>query len=141
MKQHEKPYPPEQGVEPMACNVCACARKNKCFRKEFWTGCYVQMTLMSISVRQDIGKEIHEDTDQILRVEEGTGLAEWGCHLENKQRLQQGDTFFVPAGTWHNVRNIGKCPLKLSSIYAPPHHPRGSKECKKEEHKMSGYDL
>ena len=40
---------------------------------------------------------------------------------------------FVPAGTWHNVRNGGRCPLKLSSVYAPPHHPWGTVQHTKED--------
>ena len=32
----------------------------------------------------------------------------------------------IPAGKWHNIINIGKEPLKLYSIYAPPHHPKGT---------------
>ena len=35
------------------------------------------------------------------------------------------DAIFVPAGTWHNVINTGRTPLKLYAIYAPPHHPHG----------------
>ena len=32
----------------------------------------------------------------------------------------------IPAGTWHNVLNNQNVPLKLYSIYAPPHHPIGT---------------
>ena len=32
----------------------------------------------------------------------------------------------IPAGTWHNVYNTGNKLLKLYSIYAPPHHPKGT---------------
>ena len=32
----------------------------------------------------------------------------------------------IPAGTWHNVINLGRNPLKVSVIYAPPNHPRGT---------------
>lgn len=38
----------------------------------------------------------------------------------------KGDTVFIPAGTWHNVVNIGRNALKLSSVYAPPNHRRGT---------------
>lgn len=33
---------------------------------------------------------------------------------------------FVPAGIWHNIVNTSDIPLKLYSIYAPPHHPWGT---------------
>ncbi|MFH0413062.1 cupin domain-containing protein [Corynebacterium sp. L4756] len=32
----------------------------------------------------------------------------------------------VPKGTWHNIINIGDAPMKLYSIYAPPHHAHGT---------------
>ena len=38
----------------------------------------------------------------------------------------QGRGYFVPAGTWHNVMNTGRTPLKVSAIYAPPHHLAGT---------------
>lgn len=47
--------------------------------------------------------------------------------------ILQGDTVFVPAGIWHNVWNTGSEPLKLSSIYAPPNHPRGTYEENKQQ--------
>jgi oxalate decarboxylase/phosphoglucose isomerase-like protein (cupin superfamily) len=31
----------------------------------------------------------------------------------------------VPAGTWHNVTNIGNEPMQLYAIYAPAHHKPG----------------
>jgi mannose-6-phosphate isomerase-like protein (cupin superfamily) len=48
---------------------------------------------------------------------------EW---LDAQISLREGDAVFVPAGTWHNVINTGQYPLKVSSVYAPPHHPRGT---------------
>ena len=50
-----------------------------------------------------------------------------------RQYVRIGDVIFVPAGTWHNVINAGNTPLKLYSIYAPPHHPRGTIHRTKEE--------
>lgn len=46
--------------------------------------------------------------------------------MDFQQRVSMGDAIFVPAGTWHNIINVGNSPLKLSSIYAPPHHPKGT---------------
>lgn len=28
----------------------------------------------------------------------------------------------VPAGTWHNITNIGTAPMQLYAVYAPSHH-------------------
>ena len=38
----------------------------------------------------------------------------------------------IPAGVWHNIENSGDSPLKLYSVYAPPHHKAGMIETKKE---------
>ena len=53
--------------------------------------------------------------------------------LKFQMEVCKDDTIFVPAGTWHNVINIGRTPLKVSSIYAPPHHPAGTVHRTKEE--------
>lgn len=117
----------DYGPRPYIANVEQMAMQNQNFRTAIWTGSCVQMTLMSIQPCEEIGWEMHPDTDQILRVEWGKANAEIGdCkyrpHL--KRCLDKGDVLFVPAGTWHNVINTGDCPLKISSIYAPPNHPR-----------------
>ena len=89
----------------------------------------MQMTLMSIPPCGEIGAEMHPDTDQFIRVENGQALVRVGACREKPDFqccLGAGDALFVPCGTWHNVLNAGNCPLKLSSIYAPPQHPRGT---------------
>ena len=112
--------------EPCVENVEAMAAKNTCYRIAVFTGEYVQMTLMSIPAGQDVGVEIHKDTDQLIRVERGMAMVRMkscGQQEEVVQKACQGCVIFVPAGTLHNVINIGNTPLKLSSVYAPPHHP------------------
>ena len=126
----------DYGPNPYVINVKNAAMKNTNFRTALWTGCHMQMTLMSIPVCSDIGLEVHEDTDQVIRVEEGMGCVKMGYNrncLGYEQRLQVGDVVFVPVGTWHNIINTGNCPLKLSTIYAPPHHPAGTVHRTKED--------
>ena len=116
-------------AKPYADNIEQAACRNQSFRTELWTGQYLQMTLMCIPVRGEIGLEVHEDTDQYIRLEQGMAAAFFGeCrnNLDSKIELRCGDAIFVPAGTWHNIINIGNMPLKISSVYAPPHHPRGT---------------
>ena len=103
--------------------------QNTNFRTAIWTGTYMQMTLMCIPACGEIGWEIHEDTDQYIRIEQGTAMLLSGsCRSQQDyaQRLCAQESVFVPAGTWHNIVNIGRTPLKVSSIYAPPHHPFGT---------------
>lgn len=117
------------GPEPYVTNVTRQAVQNTNFRTALWTGCHAQMTLMYIPVCEDIGVEIHEETEQIIRVEQGMALVIMGICKDAPDfqvKACTGDTIFVPAGTWHNIINIGNIPLKLSSVYAPPHHPTGT---------------
>lgn len=131
----------DHGPAPFAASIPCAARQNQSFRTAFWTGCRLQMTLMDIPAGCDIGLEMHADTDQFIRVESGQALAcagTCGEHPELQCCLRPGDGLFVPAGVWHNVRNTGNCPLKLSSIYAPPHHPRGTVHCTKADAASKG---
>lgn len=84
---------------------------------------------MTIPVGGDIGLEQHTENDQFLRIEEGQGLVQMGRNKDRpdtRQTVFDGYAVFVPVGTWHNITNIGNVPLKLYSIYAPPHHPHGT---------------
>ena len=126
----------EHGGEVYCANIGNISVKNNNFRESVWTGRYLQMTLMSIPCGEDIGIENHHDTDQYIRVENGCAMAFTGKirdELSNKCRLNTGDAIFIPAGTWHNIVNIGRRNLKLSSIYAPPHHPKCTVEKMKNE--------
>lgn len=121
-------YPYVANIENMAC-------RNTNFRTALWTGCNLQMTLMSIPPCGEIGLEIHESTDQYIRIEHGQAMVMFGkCekHSNERYKLTQGDGIFVPAGTWHNIINIGEECLKVSSVYAPPHHPWGTVQKEKD---------
>ena len=103
--------------------------QNTNYRIVLWTGCHLQLTLMSIPVGGDIGLEVHPDTDQFLRIEDGNGMVTMGpsrnC-IELQCPVCDGCAVLVPAGTWHNIVNTGCKPLKIYTIYAPPHHPWGT---------------
>jgi mannose-6-phosphate isomerase-like protein (cupin superfamily) len=119
----------DYGPGPFVINIEEATEKNSTFRTALWTGNHLQLTLMSINVGDEIGLEIHPDTDQFLRFEQGRGIVKMGGNQDNlnfQMRVSEGDAILVPAGTWHNLINEGNVPLKLYSIYAPPKHPRGT---------------
>ena len=117
------------GSRPQVFNIARLSRLNPYYRTTLWTGEHLQLTLMSINVRGDIGLEMHEDTDQFIRIESGYALVQMGSSkdsLDFSARVNANYAVVVPAGTWHNITNIGSTPLKLYSIYAPPHHMFGT---------------
>jgi len=119
----------DYGPKPFAVDLEKATQQNKAYRTALWTGDNLQLTLMSIDVGDDIGLEVHPHTDQFIRIEEGQGLVQMGdhqYHLNFQRKVKDGFAFFVPAGTWHNLINTGNKPIKLYSIYAPPHHPHGT---------------
>lgn len=119
----------DYGPEPFVVNINEATKQNDMFRTALWTGNHLQLTLMSINVGEDIGVEVHPDTDQFLRVEEGQGMVLMGNRrdrLNMKAMVSDDYAFIIPAGTFHNVINTGNIPLKVYSIYAPPQHPHGT---------------
>ena len=117
------------GAEPYAVNIEKASMQNQNYRTALWTGNHLQLTLMSIPVGGDIGLEVHHDTDQFIRIESGNGLALTGTdknRLCSRWQICGGYAVFIPAGTWHNIINTGNCPLKIYTVYAPPHHPHGT---------------
>ena len=132
MERFFDPYLPDQvdfGPEPFVVDIDRVTICNPNYRTALWTGNHLQLTLMSIPPRGEIGLEVHTDTDQFLRIESGCGIAMMGPEegsLTYRKEVSDGFAIFVPAGTWHNVVNTGCFPLKIYSIYAPPHHPHGT---------------
>lgn len=119
----------DYGPEPFTVDIAEATKRNNTFRTALWTGSHLQLTLMSIGVGDEIGLELHPDTDQFLRIEQGRGIVKMGDSKDNlnfQRQVSVGDAILVPAGTWHNLINAGNVPLKLYSIYAPPKHPRGT---------------
>lgn len=102
---------------------------NNYFRREMWTGKHLQITVMAIPVGGEVGEENHEDLDQMLVVEQGAASVFMGTSKEDLSfvgEATEGCAVLVPAGTYHNLLNDGRMPLKMFSVYAPPKHPVGT---------------
>lgn len=128
----------DYGPDPFVGNIEELTKRNNTFRTVIWTGNHLQVTLMSIKVGESIGLELHPNTDQFLRIEQGVGLVQMGNSKNNlnfQRRVTKGFVVIVPAGKWHNLTNIGNVPIKLYSIYAPPQHPKGTVHVTKKDDK------
>jgi mannose-6-phosphate isomerase-like protein (cupin superfamily) len=104
-------------------NIEELTRNNDNFRKVLYTGHNCQLVLMSLLPSEEIGKEVHEENDQFFRFESGTGKV---IINETEYAVKDGDAVIVPMGAEHNVINTSQTePLKLYTIYTPPHHRDG----------------
>lgn len=105
--------------------------ENSNFRKVLFTGKYMQLVVMSLKPREDIGEEVHDTVDQFFRIEEG----EAKVVMNGEETILTDDMVaIVPAGTLHNVINTSDTnDLKLYTIYAPSNHPEGTIHATKEE--------
>ena len=129
----------DNGPEPFVTNIEASTLENENYRTTLWTGYNLQVTLMAIQPGHDIGLEVHETHDQFLRIEQGQAAIVMGVSKEDLKTWQasENSAVFVPAGTWHNLTNIGELELKVYSVYAPPQHPHSTVHATKEDAQKS----
>ncbi len=94
--------------------------ENEHFRKVIYTAKNCQLVLMSLAPNEEIGLETHDEGDQFFRFEKGQGKV---IINETEYDIKDGDCIIVPSGAQHNVINTSTTdPLKLYTIYTPPHH-------------------
>ena len=136
MNKNDLPILKDYGNKPFVVNINEITKLNNNFRIALWTGKHLQITLMSIKVKDCIGLEMHPDVDQFLKIEEGCGLVQMGDNKNNltfEKKVYNGYAIVIPAGKWHNLTNLGNRPIKLYSIYAPANHPFGTIHKTKED--------
>ena len=98
--------------------------ENEDYRRVLFTGKNTQLVLMTVQPGDEIGLETHEEHDQFIRVEAGSGVA---LLNDEKHQLSDGIAVVIPAGTKHNVINTSKTePLRLYTLYSPPEHKDGT---------------
>lgn len=109
-------------MQGYSTNIEKDSLENNNFRKVLYTTKNTQLVVMSLQPGEEIGAEVH-DVDQFIRCEAGQGKA----IVDNKEHeLNDGWVIVVPAGANHNIINMSQeKPLKLYTLYAPPHHRDG----------------
>jgi len=126
----------DQGPHPFVIDIEEATLTNDKYRTTLWTGGNLQMTVMHIEPGRDIGLEVHPDGDQFLRVEAGRGRVQMGPSRDDlsfDEEVEDDWVILIPAGSWHNVTNIGDEPLKVYALYAHPEHPHGTVHETKDE--------
>jgi mannose-6-phosphate isomerase-like protein (cupin superfamily) len=115
--------PKNTNMKGFTSNIEKDALKNENFRKVLYTAKHLQLVLMSLKPGEEIGEEIHINSDQFFRFESGNGK----CIINgNEYLVENGDVIVVPAGSKHNVINTdAKKDLKMYTIYAVPQHKDG----------------
>lgn len=94
---------------------------------------------MSLDVAEEIGLEVHTDTDQFFRFESGEGKV---IINETTYTVKDGDAVIVPAGAKHNVINTSNTEkLKLYTLYSPAHHKDGIVRATKAEAEANEADF
>jgi mannose-6-phosphate isomerase-like protein (cupin superfamily) len=124
-------------------DIEALTLDNTTFRTVLFTGDHAQLTVMHLAPGEEIGLEQHPHLDQFVRVEQGTARLDLGPErdqLDESHQIQADWAFIVPAGTWHNVTNVGDGDLKLYSLYAPPEHPPATVHATKAEADAAEHD-
>jgi mannose-6-phosphate isomerase-like protein (cupin superfamily) len=61
----------------------------------------------------------------------GCGRTVVEYELTFNSEVSDGWCVLVPAGTWHNVTNIGEEPMQVYTVYAPQHHRPGNVQATK----------
>ena len=103
-------------------NIGKVTLENTDYRRVLYTSTHSQLVVMSLRPGEEIGEETHE-LDQFIRFEAGT--AKVVLNQVDEHVIEEDFAIIVPAGTCHNIINVGASDLKLYTLYAPPEHKDG----------------
>lgn len=103
-------------------NIEKLTKKNNNYRKVLFTADNdLQLTVMSLRPKEEIGKETHSNLAQFVRVESGVGKAIIG---KKTYLLSDGVVVIIPRNVEHNIVNTSKSKdLKIYVIYTAKEHP------------------
>jgi mannose-6-phosphate isomerase-like protein (cupin superfamily) len=93
----------------------------------------MQLVVMCITPEDgEIAREVHSET-QLFCIVAGRGTAMLDAADGTTQQipLVPGTLLMVPGGTPHVICGSPTGPLRLYTIYAPPHHPGGTRHARR----------
>ncbi|HEX6975637.1 MAG TPA: cupin domain-containing protein [Vicinamibacterales bacterium] len=104
-------------------DVRKIAKRNTWFRHVVYTARHSQLVLMSIPPGDELGDELHDNSDLMYVVVEGEGDA---IVAGKARQANKNDVVFVRAGIRHNFRNTTRDDLKLYAVCAGPAFAEGT---------------
>jgi mannose-6-phosphate isomerase-like protein (cupin superfamily) len=106
-------------MDGYVANIEGLTEDNSDFRRVLYSGAHLQLVLMSVLPGEELGGEIHTDSDQFFRIEAGKGMIviDGVTH-----KVKSGDCAVIPAGAHHNLICTGHDALKVYTLYGPAHH-------------------
>jgi mannose-6-phosphate isomerase-like protein (cupin superfamily) len=110
-------------VKSFIGNIEDMIDRNDDFRRVVHTGSHMQLVLMTLGPGEDLREEMHGDTDQFFRIEQGRGEIVIQGHATP---VESNTVVIVPAGARHYLTNTGYDPLRFYTLYAPPLHADGT---------------
>ena len=120
-------------------NIEKLTLENNLYRQVRYTSKNLQLVLMSLKPKEEIGFEVHEGNDQFFRFEHGNGQVTID---ERVAEVSDGDCVIVPAGAKHNITNTSETEyLKFYTLYSPPHHKNKIVHKTKEEARTSNEEF
>ena len=103
--------------------------ENNMYRKVVNTGSKLQLVLMTLKPKEEIGAETHTHVDQFFRIEYGIATA---IVNGTTYKLKKDHVLIVHAGSKHNIINRSRTkPLKFYTIYCPPNHTKTCRQTSK----------
>ena len=98
---------------------------NTTFRTVLFTGEHSQLTVMRITAGEDIGREVHPDHDQFLRIEQGSARVELGASEDTVDETYDVEGMVNPVvNDWLKLRFSGKSLHQLEGYWTSRFPPR-----------------
>lgn len=99
-------------------NLSEDSLKNKYYKAIVYTCDKCQLSVMHLRPSENIGTEVHENSDQVTFVVKGKAKA---IINDIEHLLNEGELVVIEAGNKHDIVNLSNAePLKLMTIYSPP---------------------
>jgi mannose-6-phosphate isomerase-like protein (cupin superfamily) len=93
---------------------------NSDFRRSLYIDKHIQLVVMRLKPKEEVGMERHPGVTQFVHVLQGRGISIIGDEYVD---IYAGVAFIIPAGVYHNIINTSnKKSLRFYTTYSPPEH-------------------